>query len=130
MRFHRQMPDGTFVEQTRRESPFENSAAWLPGIGDFNGDGLPDLAVRWEGIPPAEIQLLRNDGNFQFTDITLQALGTYHPGGTNNSGMLAPSPKAALTDVNRDGFADLVLSLFGVSINSLLTTSCRLSQRG
>ena len=37
--------------------------------------------------------------------------------------MLAPSAKAALTDVNRDGFADLVLSLFGVSINSLLTTS-------
>jgi hypothetical protein len=123
VRFHRQMPDGTFVEQSRRESPFENSAAWLPGIGDFNGDGLPDLAVRWEGIPPAEIQLLRNDGNFQFTDITLQALGTYQPGGTDHFGMLAPSAKAALTDVNRDGFADLVLSLFGVSINSLLTTS-------
>jgi FG-GAP-like repeat len=123
MRFHRQMPDGTFVEQSRRESPFENSAAWLPGIGDFNGDGLPDLAVRWENIPPAEIQLLRNDGNFQFTDITLQALGTYNPGGTDHFGMLASSAKAALTDVNRDGFADLVLSPFGVSINSLLTTS-------
>jgi hypothetical protein len=80
VRFHRQMPDGTFVEQNRRASPFENSAAWLPGIGDFNGDGLPDLAVRWEGVPPAEIQLLRNDGNFQFTDITIQALGTYQPG--------------------------------------------------
>jgi hypothetical protein len=130
VRFHRQMPDGTFVEQSRLESPFANSAAWLPGTGDFNGDGLPDLAVRWEGIPPAEIQLLRNDGNFQFTDITLQALGTYNPGGTDHFGMLAPSAKASLTDVNRDGFADLVLSLFGVSINSLLTTSAAFLSEG
>jgi hypothetical protein len=128
VRFHRQMNDGTFVEQSRLEippalEPFTQLGAWRPGIGDFNGDGLPDLAILWEGNP-TYVQLLRNDGNFKFTDITIQALGSYEPQGEassfGNKGFIG---RAVLADVNRDGFADLVLQLYGSSINSLLTTS-------
>jgi hypothetical protein len=127
VRFHRQMPDGTFVEQSRREippalEPFSQLGGWRPGIGDFNGDGLPDLAIDWEGNA-TYVQLLRNDGNFQFTDITIQALGSYEPQGNDFSGNKGFMGRAVLADVNRDGFADLVLQLYGVSINSLLTTS-------
>ena len=127
VRFHRQMTDGTFVEQSRLEippalEPFTQLGAWRPGIGDINGDGLPDLAILWEGNP-TYVQLLRNDGNFQFTDITIQALGSYEPQGNDFFGNKGFIGRAVLADVNRDGFADLVLDLYGVSINSLLTTN-------
>ena len=134
VRFHRQMPDGTFVEQSRLEIPpaiVQPSGGWRPGIGDINGDGLPDLAIHWEAAPPNYIQVLRNDGNFQFTDITIQALGSYQPQGGdffgNNKSLIA---RAELPDVNRDGLADVVLVLAGVSINSLLTTSSAFLSEG
>jgi hypothetical protein len=124
VRFHRQIPDGTFVEQSRLQippalEPFQ-LGAWRPGIGDFNGDGLPDLAIEWEGTIPNYIQLLRNDGNFQFTDITIQALGSYQPQGADCS--FCYIIKTVFADVNRDGFDDLVLP-YGVSVNKLLTTN-------
>jgi FG-GAP-like repeat len=126
VRFYRQMPDGTFVEQRRLETPPALAGigtllgTWRPGIGDINGDGLPDLAIEWEGTIPNYIQLLRNDGNFQFTDITIQALGNYQPQGADCS--FCYIMKTVFADVNRDGFADLVLP-YPVSIDDLLTTN-------
>jgi FG-GAP-like repeat len=133
------MTDGTFVEQSRLEipsalagigappapgEPFTQLGAWRPGIGDINGDGVPDLAIMWEGWGSAYIQLLRNDGGFHFTDITIEALGSYEPQGSGDPlGNKSLISKPALTDVNRDGFADLVLYIYGVSVDSLLTTS-------
>jgi len=40
------------------------------GVGDFNGDGLPDIF--FSGNTSAD-KLFLNKGNFQFTDITSQA---------------------------------------------------------
>jgi FG-GAP-like repeat len=133
VRFHREMPDGTFVEQSRLEIPpaiVQPSGGWRPGIGDINGDGLPDLAIHWEAAPLNYIQLLRNDGNFQFTDITIQALGSYQPQGDDFFGNKSLIARAELPDVNRDGLADVVLVLAGVSINSLLTTSSAFLSEG
>lgn len=41
--------------------------------GDFEGTGHPDLAVMWEGSGSAYLQLIHNDGQGNFTDITASA---------------------------------------------------------
>ncbi|MBN3804971.1 hypothetical protein GXB81_18215 [Paraburkholderia sp. Ac-20336] len=41
--------------------------------GDFEGTGHPDLAVMWEGSDSAYLQLIHNDGQGNFTDITASA---------------------------------------------------------
>lgn len=72
-----------------------------PVIQDFNGDGKPDLLV-----PQANgLKLLRNDGNFVFTDVT------------NDSGDLAKftgnATAAAWTDLFKKGRLDLVVACLG-----------------
>ena len=41
--------------------------------GDFEGTGHPDLAVMWEGSDSAYLQLIHNDGQGNFTDVTASA---------------------------------------------------------
>ena len=74
-------------------------------VGDFNGDGKPDIFVGGRLTPrnypyPARSYILRNDGG-HFTDVTEQAAPELiHPGGMVTD--------AAWVDYDRDGRLDLV----------------------
>jgi Ca2+-binding RTX toxin-like protein len=74
---------------------------------DVNGDGRPDLVLSYSvfgsGDPTRQIQLLVNDGAGGFTDETASRLPASIQGG-------AWSRRVHLTDVNGDGYTDLVLS--------------------
>lgn len=101
LRVFRNNGDGTFTERTEQ--------AGLKGVvsglnlrqGDFNNDGLVDVLVlrgAWlgsEGHYP--FSLLRNNGDFTFTDVTEQA-GLLH---------FKPTQSAAWFDYNADGWLDL-----------------------
>jgi len=101
LRVFRNNGDGTFTERTQQ--------AGLEGLvsglnlrqGDYNNDGYADVLVlrgAWlgtEGHYP--FSLLRNNGDFTFTDVTEEA-GLLH---------LKPTQSAAWFDYNGDGWLDL-----------------------
>ncbi len=61
--------DGTFSDVTEKAGV--GSPCWAMGVavGDYNNDGLPDLAVSCFG----GVVLYRNNGNGTFTDVTKQS---------------------------------------------------------
>ncbi len=73
-------------------------------VGDFNGDGKPDLAVLLSD--ELVILLNRGDGTFQSPEI-------YHFAG--------PAVSFAMGDLNRDGVEDLVVSSGGDAENGLVS---------
>jgi len=83
---------------------FENGAS--VAVGDFNGDGHPDLFVgsrvvsRSYGLIPKS-HLLQNDGTGRFTDVTLEKAP-----GLSEAGMVS---SAAWIDYDHDGKLDLVV---------------------
>ena len=85
--------DGTFYEATAVD-PGQYSAALA--VGDFNGDGRPDLAVGL--ISSHQICLLFDGGQGQFTR-------SFFASGADTNSMLA-------SDLNRDGKPDLVITNF------------------
>jgi hypothetical protein len=101
LRVFRSNGDGTFTERTKQ--------AGLEGLvsglnlrqGDYNNDGYADVLVlrgAWlgtEGHYP--FSLLRNNGDFTFTDVTEEA-GVLH---------FKPTQSAAWFDYNSDGWLDL-----------------------
>ena len=101
MRVFRNNGDGTFSERTR-EAGLLGLVSGLNMIhGDYNNDGYADVLVlrgawlRTEGHYP--LSLLRNNGDFTFTDVTEEA------------GMLRfrPTQAAAWFDYNGDGWLDV-----------------------
>lgn len=101
LRLFRNSGDGSFEDRT--------SSGGLEGVtgglnmvqGDYDNDGFVDVLVlrtgwlRGEGLHPNS--LLRNNGDFTFTDVTVQAgLDTSHPTQT-----------AVWFDFNGDGWLDL-----------------------
>ncbi len=73
----------------------------VPAIGDFNGDGKPDLFIP----QPGGCKLYRNDGNWKFTDCTAE------------SGDLAKfkghATSAVWVDLFKKGKLDLVVACVG-----------------
>jgi hypothetical protein len=84
--------DGTF--QIPMNFPVGLTPAFV-AVGDFNLDGIADLAVANSGSNTVSVLLGIGDGTFQ-------PAATYNVGSTPAS--------IAVTDLNNDGFADLVIA--------------------
>jgi hypothetical protein len=135
VRFHQQMPNGDFIERLRVPIPAAIAdIAYTggprqpngPGLGaagvfgaDLNGDNRPDVIVNWEGAGITYIQMLRNDGAFKFTDVTLDWFGTYETTYPVRNGARAFGG-FELRDVSGDGIVDLVPMTQGAFEPSML----------
>jgi len=103
--------DGTF---TAAATPPQSNAAFSVAVGDFNGDGKEDLAVRNSISPnPETLTILLGNGDGTFT---AQSNPPFSGGGSNTL-----FEAVLVGDFNGDGKADLVLSnapsgLFAISI--------------
>ena len=96
--------DGTFTERTAQAG----LTGLVSGLNlihcDYNNDGFPDVLVLRGGWLGAEghypVSLLRNNGDFTFTDVTKEAGLLKH---------LRPSQTAVWFDYNGDGWLDLFI---------------------
>ena len=91
--------DGTFTDVTEKAGVPGNAYGMGVAVGDYNGDGFPDLYVTQY---PRSI-LYRNNGDGTFTDVTGKA------------GVAAPgwSSSAVWFDYDNDGRLDLFVGRFG-----------------
>jgi hypothetical protein len=96
---YRNNRDGTFTDVTEKAGVPGNAYGMGVAVGDFNGDGFPDLYVTQY---PHNI-LYRNNGDGTFTDVTERA-GVAAPGWTTS---------AVWFDYDNDGRLDLFVCRFG-----------------
>lgn len=108
--------DGTYAAF---RSQFANKSHNIQAeIVDVNNDGRPDIIVSvmlWEataGTQGGVFQVLRNEGNLRFTDITDTALHNFFLGASG-------SHQPQYLDVNGDGFVDILATdpYGGASVN-------------
>jgi hypothetical protein len=93
--------DGTFTDVTEQAGVRGNSYGMGAAVGDYNGDGYPDLYVtQYE-----RCILYRNDGDGTFSDVTEEA-GVAAPGWASS---------AVWFDYDNDGKLDLFVCRFGNS---------------
>ena len=86
--------------------------------GDFNGDGLVDVAIFDSSSGSPQVQVLTGDGNGAFSGGNYPSL--------NDSTIPAGSILVAAPDENGDGFADLL----ALSATPSCTSSCTYSEIG
>jgi len=120
VRFHQQQADSTFVEKRREPIPaalaaisdapgtFTAIGAYQIVCGKLTGGKYTDVLVGWENRVATYHMLLRNNGNFDFTDVTLATFGTYESSYKHSSGRDYPIAEIKVMDVDGDGFDDLV----------------------
>ncbi len=95
---YRNNRDGTFTEVTTKAGVAGGGYGMGVAVGDYNGDGLPDLYVTQYG----NNILYRNNGDGTFTDVTRKA-GVEAPGWSSS---------AVWFDFDNDGRLDLFVCQF------------------
>ena len=90
--------DGTFTDVTEKAGVVGGGYGMGAAVGDYNGDGFPDLYVTQYG----RSILYRNNGDGTFTDVTEQA-GVAAPGWASS---------AVWFDYDNDGRLDLFVARF------------------
>jgi hypothetical protein len=95
---YEQVPSGQFVNRSFTSGISPMTMASGVSAADYDGDGLLDLFISGWFVTN---RLLRNNGNFTFTDVTAQA-------GLTASG---PSLASAWTDFDSDGRLDLYVAV-------------------
>ncbi len=90
--------DGTFTDVTAKAGLTRSGWGQGASVGDYNGDGWPDLFVTFYG----RNVLYRNNGDGTFTDVT-KAAGLLTPEDRYSTG-------SAFVDYDRDGYLDLFVA--------------------
>lgn len=91
---------GTFVDRSLNSGIPPRAAASGVVAFDYNGDGALDLFITQWGQPSI---LLRNDGNFTFTNVSYEMGLTY----------VGPASGPTIADYDGDGWLDIFLTLYG-----------------
>lgn len=116
VRVFEQGANGAFAIKWQTGMPSAVAALGTMGVAgismaDLDGDGLRDIVVQWEGSGFG-VQILRNTGNFTFSDVTTAWLGSYlvRNQQLDSAGNFpAVTMQVQLVDANLDGKTDMVL---------------------
>ena len=96
--------DGTFEDRTSSGVVPAFRRTWGGALFDYDNDGLPDIYLTTDFLPDTD-QLLRNEGDFAFSDVT-ELAGV----GNVDHGM-----GVAVTDIDADGWLDVYVTNWGVN---------------
>jgi hypothetical protein len=131
IRYFRKQAGGAVVEVARTFIPAELANVGLTaptiqedangkGLGcsqlltaDLDADGGRDRVVQWEGISKNYLQVLHNDGNFQFSDVTMASVGFFSTSYWNDTSAVTYAARIRLMDLNGDGALDIAFLMWG-----------------
>jgi ASPIC and UnbV/FG-GAP-like repeat len=97
---YRNNGDGTFTDVSVGSGLDLCVNAFAITVGDYNNDGLADLFITRSGFYSGETQLLRNNGDGTFSDVTEEA----------GLKMWGPAFTASWADYDLDGSLDLFIA--------------------